>query len=245
MMKHIYLFLLVFSINFAFGQGDIKIVHVSDLNTDISGTEVEVVGSPSDQTIYYDMRVINVSGQSIDVKFKRVRLANTGRLDQICDENLCYSADDQYEYTSPSLITVPNDDTTLFKPQIVPNNQESCGIHDYYVVNQFGIVYDSIRIKFRTTNSNCFLSVEDENMINSGFNIYPNPAENDLTLENLTSFDSEIIIHDALGKEIVRTSVKGTSQNIDLSDLKSGIYFVRIRNEKGRLTEPKKLVVKK
>lgn len=244
-MKYIYLFLFIFSTSLLFGQGDIKIVHVSDLNTDISGTEVEVVGSPSDQTIYYDMRVINLSGQSIDVKFKRVRLANSGRLDQICDENICYNADDQYEYTSPSLITVAHEDTTLFKPQIVPDNMESCGIHDYYVVNQFGIVFDSVRIKYRTTNSNCFLSVEDENMINNGFNMFPNPTENDLTIENLTSFDSEIIIHDALGKEILRTSVKGTSQNINLSDLKSGIYFVRIRNEKGHLTEPKKLVVKK
>lgn len=228
-----------------FAQGDIKITHVSDPTTDISGTTVEVVGDPTDPTIYYDMRVINVDGQSISLKFKRVRTSNTGRLDQICDENLCYNADDQYEYTSPALITVAHEDTTLFKPQIVPNNMESCGFHDYYVVNSFGVVYDSIRIKFRTTNSNCFLDLESQELTNNEFNIFPNPTENNLKVEKLTASDQAIIIFDALGKEVLSSKVTTGTEQLKLSALKSGIYFVRVLNANGMLSDPKKLIVRK
>lgn len=243
-MKQIYFFLVVLSASFVFGQGGVKIVHASDFNTDISGTEVEAVGDPSDARIYYDMRVINLTGTSQDIRYERKRIANSGRTDEVCDEMLCHTADDATWFQTPNTVTVDHEDTTVLKPQIAPGNMESCGIHKYYVVSN-GTYLDSITIKFRTTNSNCFLSVEDESNINSAFNLYPNPAENELTIENLTNFDSDILIHDALGKEIALIHVTGSTQQINLSDLKSGIYFVSLRNEQGTLTEPKKLIVKK
>tara|TARA_B100000508_G_scaffold141092_1_gene146477 strand:- start:156185 stop:156751 length:567 start_codon:yes stop_codon:yes gene_type:complete len=188
------------------------------------------------------MRVINLSGQTINMAFKRVRLANSGRVDQICDNNLCYNADDQLEYTTPSPAAIDDQDTSIFKPQIVPSGNESCGIHDYYVVSAFGVVYDSIRIKFKTTNSNCFLNVEEEVADLNKFNIYPNPAQNVLNIENLTYKDGRVIIYDALGKEVLN---EGLNKEISLSSIRNGIYFVHVVDNKGVLSDPKKLIIRK
>lgn len=227
----------------ALSQG-IKIVHISDVTTDISGTEVEAVGDPSDSRIYYDMRVINLTGNSIEIRYQRKRAASTGRSDEICDANLCYSATDAMWYQTPATVTVNDEDTSLFKPQIAPDGLETCGVHVYYVVTSGGTVLDSVSVKFRTTNSNCFLDIDEESIENNDFSMYPNPAENILTLENLTGLNGEVIIYDALGKEVLRSLFNSVEHNINISTLKSGLYFVHVLKN-GVLSDPKKLIVKK
>ncbi len=244
MIKFVFSFLALLSLSFSFAQGGVKIVHVSDLNTDISGTEVEAVGDPSDTRIYYDMRVINLTGSTIDIRYQRQRLADSNRDDEICDENLCYSAADAQWYQTPAVISVDHEDTTLLKPQIDPNAEESCGIHVYYVVEN-GTVLDSVTITFRTTNSSCFLSLEEEEANNNDFNMYPNPSKNNLKIEKLRASDEAILVFDALGKQVLTSKINSTSKDLKLNTLNSGIYFVRILNENGTMSEPKKLVVRK
>lgn len=206
--------------------------------------EVEAVGDPGDTRIYYDMRIINLTGSTIDIRYQRNRIADSNRDDEICDENLCYSATDATWYQTPAIISVDHEDTTLLKPQIAPEAQESCGIHTYYVVDN-GTVLDSVTIKFRTNNANCFLNLEEENLSSNDFNLYPNPSKNKLTVEKLRPSDQAIVIFDALGKDVLTSSISNSSKNLNLDSLKSGIYFVRILNEQGVLSEPRKLIVRK
>lgn len=242
-MKKILLTLFTLYIgSFAFSQ-DVKIFHISDLNTDISGTEVEVVGDPTDSKIYYDMRVVNLTGDPMEMRFQRKRTADSGRSDEICDDQLCYTADDQFWYMTPSSSVIDHEDTSLFKPQIVPSGIESCGIHDYYIYAN-GVVYDSIRIKFRTQNQNCFLNVESMKDVLNEFNIFPNPAQKSINLELPSNFKGELLIYDALGNEVQNTNVDSFSSKLDISRLRNGIYFVRLKSENDTISKPKKLIVK-
>jgi hypothetical protein len=248
-MKQFLLFIsFLVTANLLFAQS-IKIVSASDLSTDISGTEVDAVGSISDLLVSYDMRVINTSGQDLTVYYKRKRIANTGRTDQICDEYLCLDADDAFWYDTPNDIPMSNstiNDTTILKPQVVTAGERFCGIHVYYVVNSDNDeILDSVTIKFRTDTENCFLSIEDDIEPLKAFNLFPNPAKSNVTIENLNPSDEKIFIFDALGKILITEDVNHTIENVSLSSLKSGIYFVRIQRASGKMSETKKLIVKK
>lgn len=81
-----------------------------------------------------------------------------------------------------------------------------------------------------------------ENTI-TDFTIYPNPASGSVgILLNTAATSSEITIVDILGK-VVQTGIINSNQaDLDISSLKSGIYFITINNEGMKTT--KKLIIK-
>lgn len=225
-----------------FGQ-DIKIVSVNDLNTDVSGTTIEVVGDKNDATIYSDFKVINTGSTEINVKYRRVREVNSGRVDQVCDNSLCYDAADSYNYTSPILNLIAAGDSSIFKPQIVPNGIESCAVHNYYVVNDFGVAFDSIRVIFRSTNASCNLAVEKE-VKETPFSIFPNPAQDFITVKgDELKNGGTVVFLDALGKEVKRASVKAANASIAVNDLKRGVYFVNVYGTNGSKSNMQRLII--
>jgi len=75
----------------------------------------------------------------------------------------------------------------------------------------------------------------DDKYFTSGIIIYPNPASDHLQIvfpKNLTDQQKNIKIYDQLGREVMsRTLQRGIyTNNIDLSGMPQGIYFVRILN---------------
>lgn len=75
--------------------------------------------------------------------------------------------------------------------------------------------------------------------ITNNFNIYPNPT-NGLFTVNSASTISEIAVYNNLGQLIF---VSEENNQVDISALSKGIYFVKIKNENGQ-TEIKKVVKK-
>ena len=63
----------------------------------------------------------------------------------------------------------------------------------------------------------------------SGLNIYPNPVENVLSfdIKDGNGMDSEYSIVDLLGNQVKELS---NSKKIDVTDLKSGVYFIKMQN---------------
>ena len=60
--------------------------------------------------------------------------------------------------------------------------------------------------------------------------IYPNPASDIITIS--TNIHKEaIIITNILGEILIEKSIESTSEIIDLSSLKKGIYFITINNK--------------
>ena len=228
------------SIAHVFGQG-IRIVAADNLTTNLNGTTITVEGDKSDLDIYIDLRVINDNSYPIIVKYKRVREVNSGRMDQICDNELCYPADDINAYTSPAPNPIGAGASGIFKPQIVPNDNESCGIHSYYVVDDLGVLLDSIRVIFKTTKAACNLSTQKETDLT--FNIFPNPVQDVVTLKGESIKNGGTVVFlDALGKEVKRSKFTASNNQINVSSLRRGVYFVNIYDQSGTKSTVQRLI---
>ncbi len=66
-------------------------------------------------------------------------------------------------------------------------------------------------------------------------NIYPNPANGIIYIEAKNIQTIEII--DVLGKVVKQLQKSGNKMQIDLSNIRKGIYFIKIKTEKGIVTE--------
>jgi hypothetical protein len=88
------------------------------------------------------------------------------------------------------------------------------------------------------------LGVQQPVLLNHSVNIYPNPAQDNITIEtgDLSPFLVSITITDLAGKTILSPAVSGSSKiNIGISALPAGTYWIRLQTTQGPVT--KKLVV--
>lgn len=76
----------------------------------------------------------------------------------------------------------------------------------------------------------------------AGFTMYPNPANGFITLGLINETNASVIITDVLGKTVLSSQMTAAEQNIDISSLNTGIYFVKVTANGQHST--KKLVVK-
>ena len=71
------------------------------------------------------------------------------------------------------------------------------------------------------------LNVDDYQL--SGFSIYPNPAENSVTIDFGTNTPKSAFIYDISGRMVLtRSGIDQQTITVDVSRLNAGIYFVKI-----------------
>ena len=90
------------------------------------------------------------------------------------------------------------------------------GADDYLIVDQ---------IKVSAPNYVNTLSIDDFADDNS-LNIYPNPADNFVILQNAKVGD-KLELFDVVGKKVKSFNVESESQQLNISELKTGLYFAR------------------
>lgn len=73
-----------------------------------------------------------------------------------------------------------------------------------------------------------------------GLKIYPNPAKDVINITTSNFDPKTVVIYDVLGKQVLKTVI--TSQPINISNLKSGVYIVNITENNQNAT--RKLVIK-
>jgi hypothetical protein len=66
-----------------------------------------------------------------------------------------------------------------------------------------------------------------ENSVDS-FKIYPNPAQNFITVNSVLNEKVSITIYDLNGREVIKTSFEGKQKSIDIGGITAGIYFMKI-----------------
>ncbi|MCW5518323.1 choice-of-anchor B family protein [Aureitalea sp. L0-47] len=82
-----------------------------------------------------------------------------------------------------------------------------------------------------------FTLVRDENLSttdfdDSGFGLFPNPASDVLTLTSTGNPLTSVVIYNVLGQRVAQYDLNNsTSETINISNLKSGMYMVQINNE--------------
>ena len=72
------------------------------------------------------------------------------------------------------------------------------------------------------------LSVEDLNLLDK-IQIYPNPAQDFIFIDN-ANIDDNVNVFDVLGKHVKSIRIQSQNEKIDVSTLKSGVYFARLNN---------------
>jgi len=77
--------------------------------------------------------------------------------------------------------------------------------------------------------SNSTLTVADVFFSNQTF-IFPNPVKDILTI-NIKTNQAKVTVFDYLGKSLLQKTINKSKNTIDLSNLKTGIYFIRIQSD--------------
>ena len=78
------------------------------------------------------------------------------------------------------------------------------------------------------------VSIKNDHKFKNNFiNIYPNPAHTSLTIEtNHLAKECTLTISNINGQEIKRQQIRNSRTRIDVSDLTSGVYFVKLISDK-------------
>jgi hypothetical protein len=93
------------------------------------------------------------------------------------------------------------------------------GANDYFIIDQIKVsAPDYIDTVTQTASVNEF---EQSSLV-----IYPNPADNFVVLQNAKVGD-KLDLFDVVGKKVRSFNVESESQQLDISDLKTGVYFAR------------------
>jgi len=78
-------------------------------------------------------------------------------------------------------------------------------------------------------------AIEEQGMDNF-IKIYPNPANEFITLENKQNIMKEVCMYDISGREVKRISISTNKITLDVSDLQRGMYVMKVSTEKGVIT---------
>jgi len=132
------------------------------------------------------------------------------------------------QYKMIALAKGSDDGTTLYGHHAVAISADSltiCSVGANYQ-GQLGIGSTTARYAFECDIfSLAAISEKQENRIN----IYPNPTSEEFTISLSENIDNmECILSDNTGKEVKRYKLTGIETEINISDIISGIYFIKV-----------------
>lgn len=107
-------------------------------------------------------------------------------------------------------VYVPSVSTGIFKLKFTAD-------YAYCYVNN-GVVRNSLPLE---------ASVGIELLANDSFSVFPNPAEDNVTIHGLST-ESVIVITDLTGKEVYKNNASNTQETIAVSHLSNGVYIVTV-----------------
>lgn len=110
----------------------------------------------------------------------------------------------------------------------------------FYVLEDFSPVYGISYYQILQQDKNGEVRLLDRKSISRQFDettVFPNPCGNVVTITNLEK-QTEVVVYDLFGEEQQHIMVtdKRLELRLDLSDLKSGLYVVVLKNESGTST---------
>ena len=78
---------------------------------------------------------------------------------------------------------------------------------------------------------------EGENITKSNFSLYPNPANNFITIKTDFSTEKTISITDALGQIVKTITTSENNITIDLHGIAAGVYFIKMEDGFSSVTQ--------
>ena len=137
-----------------------------------------------------------------------------------------------------TLIIYDNNDTEVYSETVTTAPNPSL------TLNAGGATGQIVKIQSNITNPLSLAEVEvfgttlSITNINEGFfKLYPNPTRDIFTIKTPNGFKGSYFLYDYVGKSIFNNKINKSSTIIDISNLKSGIYFIRIDGDKTTVTK--------
>ena len=128
-----------------------------------------------------------------------------------CDNQVCGEVNDDANGTLQSELTFTTPGT---------------GENIYIVVLGFGGETGNLQI---TATSDGQLSTGTPDQL-EGFTMFPNPAKDLLRIVNTTIIQG-VAVYNLLGQKVLEQSIQGTSDEVNVSSLKSGAYIIQVTSE--------------
>ncbi|WP_207382690.1 T9SS type A sorting domain-containing protein [Flavobacterium subsaxonicum] len=119
--------------------------------------------------------------------------------------------------------------------RVKPKNTVSLGD---VMTGQANIYFDYnpfVATNTATTTVQNVASVKNVNA--NSFVLYPNPASGRVVLQMQNAVNSNITITDVLGKTVQTSAISGTQASLDVSALKTGVYFVTVNANSTNITK--------
>lgn len=166
-------------------------------------------------------------------------------------KGFCNDYQGEYEFVDYAPLAIPS----TFEPRNLIRGTENCGdfeamenhffipfseelLSDIVVAGQTGedkfMVLQYSSFGYHTFVNFPVLNVNDTPL--KYLIVYPNPAQNELIIQSVIDRFDFVSIIDVTGK-IVLSENNFHSKKIDISHLKSGMYFLNIKSSQGNITE--------
>jgi len=97
-------------------------------------------------------------------------------------------------------------------------------------------IFDEVEINISGQGTDCGVGVSDQK--NMQVRIYPNPAGNQIFVENVPEGANQMEVTDITGRICLSQVCNGPISELDLSGLDKGIYYLRISGKDQVLTQP-------
>ncbi len=129
--------------------------------------------------------------------------------------------------------TAPSTDkgTIIFYAAAVAGNKDSNG----------NATTTNTQVAFATLNVGGVLGINEARLLN--FSMFPNPSDGKVILQLPSGTNqAKVNMYDYLGKSLIKKTISSSDNTIDISNLSSGIYFIRVETDTKIGT--KKLVIR-
>ncbi len=201
-------------------------------------------------TVYQNIK--NITGNNLQIRWKVVACnfpADWLSTLQICDRSDCRPASLLWNattgtgpaYTPTYHANSAHDSTELFDVAVDLSSVTSTGTSYFITINMVdqgpGNYTKNLTIFFNRQN----VAVNNVATSASDLLMYPNPAKDELNVVYTGVPDiKNIAVYNIIGKVIAVYHVNESSANLNLENVPSGIYFVRLLNSQGNVVVTKK-----
>ena len=201
---------------------------VNAQNITIQPSNATISGTTDDWDIVASSMVNNLSGNNLNLIWKRTNVNTPPEWKTaICDNNVCHgSSTDSFQFS----LTAGSSGQLLvhFFLYNTPGNG-SIQLTVYEVGN-------SSNMTTATYDASAILAGINDGIIGEKISYFPNPAKNFLTVQFPTDYLETVELFNILGVRIKSFKTNGSnSLKISLTELSSGIYFLRFRNDEGKV----------
>jgi len=199
----------------------------------------------------FDFRIKNTGTSPIKVRIKVESLINTNGEAELCVNGLCAHPvfqGDIFPLNADYLEIQPNElqpfaDSSKFgnyETGIDPS-QPVDYVLKFFQVNDNGYeIGTPLHIICRYTSGAS--GIDDFKQTDLPF-VYPNPANDMITISHSSTKISNIQIFDITGKQVKSLNISDNKQTIDISGLQQGLYLVSLFDDK-KIVSQQKLIVK-